>query len=914
MAGYRRIQSNFTSGELDERLAGREDVAVFQNGAERLENGIVQPQGGIVRRPAMTHLGFQRGVLSQVSTGGATVTTPNGGTGANLIDGDAATVLLTTTDITTTTPYVVARLDFGAPTNVSAVDVVNLELTDATLVSTGEFRVQYSTDDVAWSDFGAYQFNLRGAARSRRFALAPQSTAVLARYWRLVRVGSTNLGTARAQVAEMRFYVEASNSWGAVQCTEFTYSLDSEFEMVLTAGNIDVWEDGTWRAAVWSPYADGDVLTVNRVQSLDFMLLLHEDHAPFRVFRQGSATQWDFRDLVFDSVARYAWGDTTVSGGKNEKQRLNFSNMSNGDEFLLEINGEITSIIAWTTPSSNNGPLIEAALEALDSITSVTVTNPSGTNFDVEFDGVDGKKPQELLLVDILTGSGTVDVTRTQYGEVDKAPLWDANHGYPACGAFYQQRLWLGGFRDLGGALAASRVGEFFDFDADGDADSEPILVLVDSDEEVRFLQLYAGRHLQLFANSAEFYIPTEPITPTNIAVKKTSAIGSIAGIRPFDVDGATLYVTRSGQAVREFLFAESEQSYVSQIVSLLASHLVRTPVSVTLRRALDTADADWYVIANSGTLEDGTTAPAAILTTLRTQNITAFARLVTQGSVKAVCSNLSGSIFQVAERTYAGVTKRVFEKWRDDRYLDGGGYYTNPDQEQFTPVSNVQTVFTWTFASPATESDVGVFTRDVGKVAWTVVDEGNYTLDLVAKTVTFATAPTKAKQVLIAKAVKSITVPTFYNGQEVEITVDGYPESAVTPSGGSLDIGALELKAFFSIEYGFAFTARVRTMPFRLDTPQGSVTGVRKRVPRATASFYRTGAAKLGANGKTPRPVNFGKLGINALDLPFDEALFTGTIDAYGMRGWSEGGQVTIEGDEPVPWLCRSVAYDVAF
>ena len=912
MAGYRTVQTNWTSGELDPRLAGREDVAVYRNGADLMQNAIVQPQGGCVRRPGTEHLGFQRGVISQVSTAGATISNPNGGTAANVADGDPATVLLTTGNIGTTDPYVVAHFDFTTAVNVSAVDVVDLVLTIDTLTSTGEFRVQYSTDDASWSDFSAYAFNLRGVARSRRFALAPQATAISARYWRLVRIGATDLTTAKAQVAEMYFWVEAAGSWGNVEVTDFTYSLQSEFEMVITAGNIDVWEDGVWRAAVANSYNEADIGTINRVQSLDVMLLLHVDHPPYRVFRQGSATQWDFRDLVFDSVTKYAWGDEFVSGGQNEKQYLTFRSMSAGDDFHFEINGEISDPVAWSATAATNITNITTVLEGMDSITDVTVTNPTGTEYEIEFVGDDAKTAWELLLVDILNGSGTVDVTRTQYGEKDTAPLWDSDHGYPGCGAFYQQRLWLGGFRDLGGAIAASRTGEFFDFDAVGDADNEPIFALVDSDEEVRFLNIFPGRHLQLFANSAEFFIPTEPITPTNIAISKTSGIGSQEGMRPFDVDGATLYIGRSGQVVREFLFVESEQSYVSSIVSLLASHLVRTPGSLALRRALDTAEADWYLIANTGTAVDGTAAPAAILTTLRTQNITAFARIVTEGTIKAFASNLTGNIFQIAERTYNGVSYRAFEKWRGDRFLDGGGYYENPDQEQFTPPSDVATVFTWTFASPAVDEDVGVFTRDVGKVAWTVVDEGEYTVDRTAKTVTFMDAPTTAKEVLICKAVRTVTTADLYEGQELSITVDDYPEGAYTPASSVITLDPA--KAFHSVEWGYDFTAKARTMPFRLDSPQGSVTGVRKRVPRASVSFYRTGAAKLGANGKTPRPVNFGRFGINALDLPFDEALFTGVADAYGMRGWTEAGQVEIQGDEPVPWLCRAVAYDVAF
>ncbi len=44
-------QSNFTAGELSPKLAGHVDFAKFSNGAEKVENFFIRPQGGVVRRP-----------------------------------------------------------------------------------------------------------------------------------------------------------------------------------------------------------------------------------------------------------------------------------------------------------------------------------------------------------------------------------------------------------------------------------------------------------------------------------------------------------------------------------------------------------------------------------------------------------------------------------------------------------------------------------------------------------------------------------------------------------------------------------------------------------------------------------------------------------------------------------------------
>ena len=51
-----QIQTNFASGEIDPLLRARVDMAQYQNGAERLENVLVQPQGGVRRRGGMKYL------------------------------------------------------------------------------------------------------------------------------------------------------------------------------------------------------------------------------------------------------------------------------------------------------------------------------------------------------------------------------------------------------------------------------------------------------------------------------------------------------------------------------------------------------------------------------------------------------------------------------------------------------------------------------------------------------------------------------------------------------------------------------------------------------------------------------------------------------------------------------------------
>ena len=74
----------------------------------------------------------------------------------------------------------------------------------------------------------------------------------------------------------------------------------------------------------------------------------------------------------------------------------------------------------------------------------------------------------------------------------------------------------------------------------------------------------------------------------------------------PVSVEGGTIFLQRSGKALREFLFSDAELSYQSNNISLLSSHLLKSPVKIAFRRATSTDDGDLLMIVNGN---DGTMA-----------------------------------------------------------------------------------------------------------------------------------------------------------------------------------------------------------------------------------------------------------------------------------------------------------------
>lgn len=237
-----------------------------------------------------------------------------------------------------------------------------------------------------------------------------------------------------------------------------------------------------------------------------------------------------------------------------------------------------------------------------------------------------------------------------------------STRGWPACGTLHQGRLWLGGLRSRPSTLLGSKSGSYFDFAKGTGLDDEGIDVTLDTDEINAIRHLASGRHLMVFTAGAEHAgLVDGPLTPANIDFPAQTRWGSEAGVRPVEIGGAWLFIQRRGAAVREFLYQDIEQAYASESLSLLAPHLVRTPVDLVVRKAADQDDADFVLMVNA----DGT---VAALSTLRSQDVTAWTLLETDGAVERLAVTVDGVVWQVARRT-AGAS----ETWRLERWEWGG-------------------------------------------------------------------------------------------------------------------------------------------------------------------------------------------------------------------------------------------------
>jgi hypothetical protein len=234
---------------------------------------------------------------------------------------------------------------------------------------------------------------------------------------------------------------------------------------------------------------------------------------------------------------------------------------------------------------------------------------------------------------------------------------------------------------------------------------------------------------LQVFTTGAEFFVPQtldEPITPSNLIVKQQTAFGMKPGIRLQNVDGSTLFIQRQGKALQEFVFSDSVQAYTSSKISLLSSHLLKSPEEMAVRVATSTDEGDRLMIVNG---DDGS---IACYTLLRSQNVIAPSEWTTDGEFLNIGVDVD-DIYVVVKRTINSSDVYYVELFDADVLLDsaktgGAASSVTMDHLEAETVKIIrdgviepdQTVpaspYTITFATAATSSyQVGInFTPEV--------------------------------------------------------------------------------------------------------------------------------------------------------------------------------------------------------
>jgi|SaaInlStandDraft_4_1057021.scaffolds.fasta_scaffold01837_15 hypothetical protein len=428
---------------------------------------------------------------------------------------------------------------------------------------------------------------------------------------------------------------------------------------------------------------------------------------------------------------------------------------------------------------------------------------------------------------------------------------WSATKGYPRCCTFFGGRLWLGGSTEYPTTIWGSKINGFFDFDLGEGEDDFALADVLDTDQYNPITNIFAGRDLQVFTTGGELYNTASPITPASSAWKRQTGYGS-SRVNPIIIDGATLFVDSSARTIRQFLFDYTEDAYVSINISLLSSHLITSAVAMDAIKGTEYDVGDYVYVVN----EDGT---VAVLNTMRHEEITGWTHWTTDGDFIDVC---------VLEKDVYFLVKR------------NGVYFIE-------------------LLTEGTYTDHHVLVEGTEPVTDNLVHNGSNVIHLLDNLNHTNTATGAANTSVTTDYDQSMLNTDFKVVADYSIMPDA------KPTGTTGDNSFTITRPAYRIEVGLNYLTNVQTLPIATETKKGSTLHRRKRVVKVDVNVVES-------------------LGVYAQDRFSGDREFTVVLDRapvpftgfkeYYLLGYNRLAEIVVSQKEPLPFLLRSIAYEIEY
>lgn len=382
-------------------------------------------------------------------------------------------------------------------------------------------------------------------------------------------------------------YIDTAEGDGRL--ISFEFNTEQTYLLVLTHNEINIYVSGIKVSTLSAPWTLAQIPQVAWTQSADTLLLTHPDVPPKRLIRNALGNfellDWNFfteGNVIYQPHYKFAESAMTI------------------------------------TPSATTGTItLTTSANFFESGHAGTRMRVGGKEVNVT--SISSPTVATASVLQTLSGtSATIDWAEAAFSPV---------RGYAGTVAFHQDRLVIGGSRDLPNRLWFSKSGDLFNFDLGTGLDDESIEFAILSDQVNAIRGIFSGRHLQVFTSGAEWMVTGDPLTPETVQLNRQTRVGSRIDryIPPVTVDGATMFVARNGQEMREFLYTDVEQAYQSTDLALVSRHVLGRPVD----QDYDALNRLLFIVREDGKF--------ATLTIYRVESVAAWTLHETQGAVKSV-------------------------------------------------------------------------------------------------------------------------------------------------------------------------------------------------------------------------------------------------------------------------------------
>ena len=371
-------------------------------------------------------------------------------------------------------------------------------------------------------------------------------------------------------------------------------------------------------------------------QSADTLIVVHPDLQPIKIVRGASDSLWTASTITFDSIPKYAY---TLAA---------------------------TSPAATLTPSAVSGNVTltaSAGVFSAGNVNQYVNVNTQGRARIVEY--------VSTTVVKAITEYPFFDTSAVASGgwelETGYVDVWSSTKGWPRTVTFHEGRLYFGGSKSRPSTIWGSKIGLFFDFVPTESLDDDAVEATLDTNDLNVITDIISSRDFQVFTTGGEFYIPqanTDPVTPLTFTFKNVSRNGIKPGTRVQSVESGSIYIQRQGKSLNEFVFSDTQLTYITQRISLLSGHLLKGPQRIALRRASSTEEADLLLMTNTN---DGS---MAVFSIMRSQQVTSPSEFLTDGEFIDVGVDVN-AIYTVTKRVFNGTTRYFIELFGYEYFTD---------------------------------------------------------------------------------------------------------------------------------------------------------------------------------------------------------------------------------------------------
>lgn len=872
MSKFNKGQTSFTSGEVSEKFQGRVDLKEYSEACDRLENFLVQRQGGAVKRPGSR---FLKDLAEAQFTGGRSIPFTYSKSESYVCVFNSNTVSLTplrvfktdgteatvTFDAFQTVPSTynpknwkysqsgdVLVLTYSAPS--SNTDTV-LTTTDTGIAPAVLVRTDEEVFSLVTLSFPQSSF-LR--ALPSRFVFSP---AIHRPYLpantdprRRMYVDTVSIGTGRTL-----FFVDEGNNPQPFFKKGHSFSGSSKqrvgtFFRIQKSGTEGVCYGEDWKS---------DTLVTSANINIGTDVITATGH--------GFTT----RDIV-------TLGETGAPGTTYPTITGHTLDATTGEYGDFHVRALTANTLAFYTSQAD----ADADTSRIDFTDAgdrgIRITAKCMTQMDVTV---------EIAFEATLNSAG---------GASDdwKESAWSDEQGFPRACVFFESSLYMGGTKKkpdtiwksgtanlvnfmetrleqetaapTGGGVTTSGFGMILFGDLKA-TDPAPFDI---SSKQANIIQwLEATNTLQAGTIGSEYTLNGGDtiLSNTSVFIKKQTDYGS-NNVQSISIGNSVLFVSRDGRRVRDFKFNRDNGSYLSINISALADHMVFRgfdgAASSTLKgfefselHHQPSRDTVWFLTTNNELIA---------LTVSRESQVAAWSYHFTRSGDTirsiAVAPSPNGDydrLYMIVERDIDGTTEQFLEFIGDD------------------------------------------FEHDVLNNTSSSDDDTAFYSDSAVKIVQGSTSTT----VTLPNNVGSPASSSNLEGETVNVLAGDVVEKGLTVSSGQVTMSQA-VPAGTVVVVGLPYASKLRTLDIEAGGDFGQSQGARKRIDRIALRLYRSqGGTYRNANQATSYDIEYS-----------GNDVFTGIKRLDFQISPDMENQVVIEHDDPVPFNAvamtyRGVSYD---